>query len=258
MASNLNIPFGAVDGVTARSDDYDVSIGKLFAGGTAIYLFSQNKIKKTSISKTKYASCANWIVVGIKESGVISTQSEPSGDTYPLESANVSFQEDTNIIWAPVQAGGTPVQITSGVNINDIAPATAVDCIVFLGYNANFSVSVKGPKDILGAYEPSNLFKNGLGVASFPPTPAWNRGNSRTMQRTDWQVITATGKGYNVGGNDKIQQAAVDIDATMTRDQNSINGAAKSTYYQLTYTANARGDCTSSCTKFDVRKTAGQ
>lgn len=242
----ISIPFGAQNGITAQSDETDVSIGKLFAGGHSIYLFAQNKIKKSSTTKTQYASCAQWIVPGVNDTGSIG---EGAG-YYPLENTTASYQEDTNIIWVAADPGNTPPEITTTTNV---APATKVDCIILIGYNANFNISVKGPEGILtGSDVPKTLF-GALGV-TLPESPVWNRGTSKQMNRTDWQVFTVTGKGYHVGGYTEIDTAAASISTDIGVRQTGSNGANCS-YFQINYSANSRGDVTQTLTRMTVMDT---
>lgn len=242
---SIDIPFGAVSGgITAQSVEVDVSFGKLYSGGTSLYLFVQNKIRRTSLSTTVFHSCVEWIVVGVDRSGGVSNSDTPSDNMFPLEQMTASYQEEPNIIWKAANPGQTPDEVMPGDNPNIIAPATTIDCLQIIGYNANFSIAVKGPEGILDSFNPTT-FLDAVGENNVPDEVAWNRGYSIQKSRTDWQVFTKTGKGYGVGGS------LYDNMIIITPGPES----PRKTYYALNISVTARGDVTRGETMFEILDT---
>jgi len=217
----VSIPFGADTGPTGYSEDLNISFGKLYSGGTDIYLFVQNKVKRTTVSTTVFADCSKWIVFDV------------DGSHHPLEGASLNYQEEPNIIWKALAPGTTPTQITSSPNA--IAPATIVDCIQILGVDGSYQCSVKGSRTNNGMgddFSIHGLFEE-LGLTlSTPEEPEWSMSWNENRPRTDWWVYTQSGRGYTVGA--------------------TLGSGAKNQYFAVAYTANARGDVTTAETTFTI------
>lgn len=261
MASTaIDIPFGVQNGISAESTDIDISFGKLYTGGMGVYLFVQNKIRKISVSSTTYGSCAGgggWIVLGIdKNSSAMNNPSTPTKNVYPLEQFSASYQEEPSIIWKSNPASGTtgswtPDEVTAAVDPNTIRPATAVDCIIIMGINANFQVSVKGPDNAMAKFDPVTFIgsASSLGIQTnyLPASPSWNKSHSEQRQRADWQVTTTSGKGYIVGANltNEIKNANLGHGIVTP-------ATPRKTYYAISVSVTSKGDATLTNTSFEI------
>lgn len=249
----IDIPFGAVDGITAYGTDVNISFGKLMTGGKSIYLFVQNKIKRKTIALTVFGDCNQWIVIGITPDGAaLCSGDEPP--CYPLEQFSASWTEEPNIIWNtnPVLNGQPPKEVDGTSKPKDLAPALAAECITILGLDANFQVTCKGPDSLTTEdFDVSGfmaLMANDQNFKEKPDDPVWNINWRITRSKTDWQTVTRSGNGYVVGGelNTNTNFFADDVP-----DNCGPLGTCPS-HYAVNFTVSARGDRVETQTKTTI------
>jgi hypothetical protein len=213
---------------------------------------------------TQFGDCERWIVIGITKTGVLCEGNDVS--CYPLENFSAGWTEEPNIIWDsnPNLGENVPAEIQAGVVPNEQIPALAAKCIIIMGLDANFQVTVKGPDSFKNPEPPFSVsgFMTAVAGGTFPgdeqapfsniPTePVWSQNWRITRNKTDWQTVTVSGTGYVVGGDLLGNRYYLNI---FNQPSCGELGTCPS-HYAVNFTCSARGDRVETQTKTTILAT---